>query len=168
MTTPSGLPTRALQFYGAARGAVAGRVSTADFYAALNNAAAAFGQEGHGLSFQEVNQLRSAAVGVRNAAERFQRVPEANAIDARMISVPPYARSLDDRNAQPIYNVGINLHTTDDEGNVTSSYRTVRFTGLMNYTKADLLTLVQQDAEALAETYGTEYAGHDVLELLAV
>lgn len=168
MTTPSGLPLSTLQYWGAARGAVANRVSTADFYGALRDAATSFGAESHGLSFQEVNQLRSAAVGVRNAAERFSRAPEANAIDARMIAVPPYARSQDARNDQPIYQVGITLHTANDDGEVSSDFRYVRFTGQMNLTKGDLLQLIQEDAEALADTYGTTYVGHDVAELLAV
>lgn len=167
MTTPSGLPLSALQYWGAARGAAAQRVSTADFYAALNNAAASFGAESHGLTFQQVNQLRSAAVGVRNAAERFQRAPEVNAIDARMIGVVPWARGLDARNALPIYQVGINLHTVDLDGNQDTRFVYVRFTGQLDITKSDLLTFVQQDAEQMALDYGVQYAGHDVLELQA-
>lgn len=167
MTTPSGFPQRALQYWGTARGAVAQRVSTADFYQALNDAATTFGLESHGLTFQEVNQLRSAAAGVRNAAERFDRAPDTNAIDARMIGVVPYARSLDARNDQPIYQVGVNLHTTDLDGNTDTRFVYVRFTGQMNLTKGDLLQLVQQDAEQMALDYGVQYAGHDVLELQA-
>lgn len=168
MTTPSGLPLSALQYWGAARGAVANRVSTADFYAALNSAAASFGAESHGLSFQDVNKLRSAAVGVRNAADRFSRAPDSNAIDARMIGVVPYARPQDDRNALPIHQVGLTLHTVDLEGNQDSRFVYVRFTGQMDPTKGDLLQLVQQDAEQMAIDYGVEYAGHDVHELLAI
>lgn len=168
MTTPSGLPQKALQFYGVARGAVANRVSTADFYGALNDAASQFGLEGHGLDFATVTQLRSAAVRVRNAQEAFDRAPGGSAITGDQIGVEPYARSQADRNDSPIYQVGINLHTTDQEGNVSTDYRRINLVGQLNMTKDDLLTLVQQDAEAMAQIYGTEYAGHDVLELLAV
>lgn len=166
MTTPSGLPTRALQYYGAARSAVSQRASTREFYDALNTAATAFGQEGHGLSFSEVNQLRSAAVQVRNGAERFGRSPETNAITADMISTPPFARDQIARNAQPLYQVTINLATTDDEGNVTEGYRAVKFNSLEGLTKGQLNTLIGQDAEALADAYGTEYLSHDIVEIL--
>lgn len=168
MTAPGGLPLKALQFYGAARGAVAQRASTADFYAALQAAAVGFGQETHGLDFKTVTQLRSAAVSVRNASEAFDRAPGGSVILAEHIGVEPYARSLADRNAMPLYQIGINLTTIDLEGNETTDYRRIQFTGQLNLTKNDLLTLVQQDAEALAQVYGVEYAGHDVLELLAV
>lgn len=169
MTTPSGFPLRALYFWGAARGAVAQRVGTADFYAALNNAATAFGLPGHGLSFQTVNQLRSAAATVRNASERFDRAPAGNAIDASMIGVPPYARSLDAQAAMPVYHVGINLTTADMQtGEQSTDYRIVQFTGQLPATKADLLAQVQLDAEQLASVYGTDYVGHDVQEILAV
>lgn len=169
MTAPGGLPLKALQFYGAARGAVAQRVSTAGFYQALNNAAAGFGMEGHGLTFQEVNQLRSAAAGVRNAGESFTRAPGSNVIEAKYIGVEPYARSIADRDAQPLYHVGINLTTADrNTGELTTSYKRVQFTGQLSITKDTLLTLVQQDAEQLAAVYETEYIGHDVLEILAV
>lgn len=168
MTTPSGLPVSALQYWGVARGAVSARASTAEFYGALNDAAESFGNGGHGLSFQEVNQLRSAAVGVRNASESFLKTAADTVISARQIAVPPYARSQDDRNSSPMYSVGIMLHTMDDEGETTSAYRQIRFTGQMDFTKGDLLALVQQDAEALADAYSQQYAGHDVVELVAV
>lgn len=68
----------------------------------------------------------------------------------------------------PIFTVGITLHTADEDGQVSSGYRQIRFTGQLPATKSDLLSLVQQDAEALADTYGAQYAGHDVLEILEV
>lgn len=169
MTTPSGLPIRALQFFGAARGAVNQRVSTRDFYAALNAAATQFGLESHGLTFQNVNQLRSAAASVRNAAEALARAPETNAISAQEIGVTPYARSQADRNAMPIYHVGINLTTSDMQtGETTTDYRRVRFTGQLPATKGELMRFLAQDAEALAETYGNDYVGHQLVEILAV
>lgn len=168
MTTPSGFNRRSLLFYGAARGAAAERASTAEFIAALRAGASALGLSELGLNLQSINQLRSAAVRQRNAQERFQRAPDVNAIDASTIGQVPYGRGLAEQAALPIYQVGIQLHTIDDEGEVSSRYTTVRFTGQLEMTKADLLGQVQQDAEALADNYGESYAGHDVVELTAV
>lgn len=168
MTTPSGLSRAALQYWGAARGAASSRANTQDFYQALRDAATSFGEDSHGLSFGEVTQLRSSAVQVRNAAERFSRAPEENAIDARMIGVVPYGRTQDAKNALPIHQVGVNLDVADEDGNITSKYIQVRFTGNLEMTKGELLTLVQQDAEQAARDYGLEYAGHTVTEILAV
>lgn len=168
MTAPSGLPLSALQYWATARGAVGARLSTADFYQALRDAAVTFPGNASIPNFTTVNQLRSAAVSVRNAQEAFQRSPDSNAIDASMIGRVPYGRSLDAQAALPIYHVGINLTTADmDTGEATTNYRMVQFTGSLPATKDELLRAIGQDAEALADTYGQLYAGHDVIEILA-
>lgn len=168
MTTPSGLPLSALQYWGVARGAVANRVSTAEFYSILRAQAEILGPNANIPDFATVNQLRSNAVQARNAQERFQRSPGANVIDASMIARVPYGRSLDAQAAMPIYHVGINLHTVDmGTGEQSSQYRIVQFTGALAISKDELFNQVGQDAEALADAYGQTYAGHDVIEILA-
>lgn len=169
MSRVSGLSNRALAFYGAARGAVALRASTAEFFQAITDAAQAFGYESHGLSFAEVNQLRSAAVRVRNAADRFNRADGSTVLDASMIGREPYGRSLDQQAAQPLYHVTITLHTADPmTGDISSEFRRVQFAGDLAISKDDLLAALDQDAQQLADTYGQTYAGHDVIEILAV
>lgn len=168
MTTPSGLSRRAIAFLGAARGAVAQRATTAEFYTALRAHATALQLDELGLTFHEVTQLRSAAARMRNAQDRFQAAPEANAIEANQIGRAPYGRSLDQQAAMPIYSVGITLQTMDNEGEVTTRYTQVRFTDNLPSTKGELLTAVQQDAEALADNYNEQYAGHAIVEVLAV
>lgn len=168
MTTPSGLPRRALAFFPSARGAAAQRMSTADFYQALRDAGATFGNAPGGLSFQDVNQLRGAATGLRNAAERLARAPESNAIDATMIGVTPYARGLAEQATMPLYHVGVTLNTITNEGDEQSRYTVVQFTGQLPPTKGELFAAVQRDAQALADAYEEQYAGHSVVEILAV
>lgn len=168
MTTPSGLPRAALQYYPAARGAVGQRASTADFYQALRDAGTTFGPNAGALSFTDVNALRSAAAQERNAAERFQRAPDHYAVDASMISRAPYGRELAAQAAMPIYQVGINLTTAHTEtGDETSRYVTVQFTGQLPATKAELMEQIGLDAQAYADNYGESYAGHDVVEIRA-
>lgn len=168
MTTPSGIPRASLQWLGAARGAASNRASTADFYQALRDAGALIGKNQGGLTFGEVNQLRSAAASLRNAQERFQRAPDGDALDASHIGQAPYGRSLDKQAAMPIYNVGITLNTITNEGDDRSRYTTITFTGQLPPTKAELLLQVEQDARAYADQYEEEYAGHDIVEILAI
>lgn len=168
MTTPSGLPLSALQFWGAARGAVAGRASTAEFFQALRDAADQFGGATSVPDFRTANQLRSAAASVRNAGEAFQRSPGSNVIDAAQIGRVPYGRDLSAQASMPLYHVGVELTTFDVETyRYNTDYRTVQFAGTMVMTKDELLAAVGQDAEALAETYGQFYSSHRVVEILA-
>lgn len=168
MTTPSGLPLSALQFWGAARGAVAGRASTAEFFQALRDAADQFGGSTSVPDFRTANQLRSAAASVRNASEAFQRSPGSNVIDASMIGRVPYGRDLSAQASAPLYHVGIQLTTADPTtGETTTAYRTVQFSGAMVMTKNELLAAAGQDAEALADTYNQMYVGHEIIEILA-
>lgn len=168
MTTPSGLPLKALQFWGTVRGTVAERGSTADVWAAINSHAANLGLESTGLTLQSFNQLRSAAVSVRNSGEAFRDAPGGSAVTAEHIGLTPYARPLADRNATPQWLVGFTHITADDEGNESEQYRTVRFTGQLPATKNDLLNAVTQDAEALADQYNSNFIGIDNPELLAI
>lgn len=168
MTTPSGLPLKALQYWGTVRGAVAQRASTADVWAAINDYAANQQMTSTGVSLQDFNQLRSAAVGVRNAGERLAKAPAGNAIDSSMIGVTPYARAQTERNNTPQWSVGIYHTTSNDAGDESTDYRMVRFTGQLPATKADLELAIEQDAEALAEKYGRTHVAVESYELLAI
>lgn len=168
MTTPSGLPTKALQYWGVAMGAAEQRANTADTWAAIRDASAQFGNDRLGLSLQDFNQLRSAATGVRNSSERLNRAPEANTIDQSMIGLTPYARSQADRNATPQWSARFLHLTTNTEGDETEEWRMVRFTGQLPTTVGELMTAVQQDAQALADKYGTEHVSFSGLALLAI
>lgn len=168
MTTPSGLPLKALQFWGTVRGTVANRGSTADVWTAINSHAANLGLEKTGLTLQSFNQLRSAAVSVRNSGEAFTDAPGGSAVTGEQIGLTPYARPLADRNATPQWLVGFTHITADDEGNESEQYRTVRFTGQLPPTKQDLLDAVEQDAEALADQYNSHHVGTSDHEVLAI
>lgn len=168
MTTPSGLPLKALQYWGTVRGAVAQRASTADVWGAIRDMAAASGLPNLGISLQDFNQLRSAAVGVRNAGETLAKAPAEWGLNSSMIGVTPYARSLADRANTPQWSVGMYHTTADLEGNESTDYRMVRFTGQLPATKADLELALEQDAEALADKYGRTHVGIESYELLAI
>lgn len=168
MTTPSGLPIRALQYWGVASGAVAARATTAEVWAAINAAAQANGQESAGLTLGDFNKLRSAAAGVRNASEYLAQGNPESVIEDAMIGSPPWARPLSEQNAAPMFQARF-LHTTaDDEGNESADWRTVTFSSGLPPTLDAFHTALQQDAEALADKYNSQHVDVDSITIMRV
>lgn len=168
MTTPSGLPLKALQYWGAAYGAVQQRASTADVWAAINNQAGSVGSESAGVNLQTFNQLRSQAVGVRNAVESFDANTGEHAITGDQVGNVPWQRDQGTRNAAPKFQVTFLHETSDLEGNVTEQYRSVYFTGPLLMTKQELLDQIERDAEALADNYNSVHIGTSGHQVYAV
>lgn len=168
MTSPSGLPLKALQFWGATQGAVANRGSTADVWAAINAAAAANGMASPDLSLGDFNRLRSMAAGVRNSSEAFGRGQIGSAITSDMIGTPPWARPLGEQNALQMTQVTFLHTTTDGAGNLFNDYRSVMFTGPLPATKAELLDQLNEDSQALADKYDSAHVAIDNIALLGV
>src|SRR5487761_1974693 len=131
MTTPSGLPLKALQFWGTTRGAVAQRLDTAGVWAAINSHADSLGLAKAGINLQTFNQLRGAAAQVRNASDAFNSSPGGSAVTSEHIGLTPCARSLGDRNNTPQWLVGFTHVTANMEGEESEQYRVVRFTGTL-------------------------------------
>ena len=168
MTTPSGLPTKALQFWGVASGAVADRQSTAEVWAAINTAATNMGMDSPGLSLRDFNTLRSHAASVRNASEALASGFVDSQITGEMIGTPPWARSLDERNAAPLYQARFLHDTADAEGNITSDWRTVVFSSGLPPTLSAFNDALGQDAQALADKYNTEHVGVSQVTIMAI
>lgn len=168
MTTPSGLPTKALQFWGVATGAVASRATTAEVWGAINDAAAAMGMSSPGLSLRDFNTLRSQAASVRNASERLDSGQFESQITGDMIGTPPWARDLAERNAAPMYQVRFKHDTADSEGFITSDWRTVVFSSGLPPTLAAFHDALDQDAQALADKYNTDHVAVSSVTILAI
>lgn len=168
MTTPSGLPQRDLQYWGTIRGGVAQRESTAQLWGRINDVATTLGMPSAGLSLNSFNQMRSSAAGIRNSSERLAAAPGEYALDAQFIGSTPYARSLQAQADAPQWRVGFQHTTTNEAGDETTDYRSVRFTGQLPATLDDLHRVLGQDAEALADKYGTYHVGYDSVEILAI
>lgn len=168
MTTPSGLPRKALQWWGAAMGAVSQRASTADVWAAINAAAAAQGQATAGINLRGFNALRSAAVQVRNSSEALAFGSDTAPVDVTMIGRAPWGRPIGDQNAAPQYQIRFLHTTTDENGDEQSNYRTVVFTGQLPSSKSALLEQTERDAEALADKYNSEHVATSEHTIFAV
>lgn len=165
MTTPSGIPRSALQYWGTVRGAVGQRASTADVWAAINAHAATQGRETAGITLQGFNAMRSRAVQVRNAAEALNSGLGGSQIEGHMLGNVPWQRDLNAMNAMPMYQATFTHTTANLDGEESSETRTVTFTGALPGTLDDFNTALNHDAEALADKYGTVHVGITDIEL---
>lgn len=112
---------------------------------------------GGSLSFQEntaISVLYGYARREVNAGNLFQAAQPGQAIDAGMISTPPYARDLQEQNTYPLYHVKFEYTYLDSAGIQQTSYRTSVFPDQLPETAGELTQAVLDDAEAMAAKYG--------------
>jgi hypothetical protein len=112
---------------------------------------------GGSLSFAEntaISQLYGYARREVNAGNVFQQGEPGQAIDASMVSTPPYARDLQEQNTYPLYHVKFEYTYLDSAGNEQTTYRTSVFPDQLPETVGDLTAAVLDDAEAMAAKYG--------------
>ena len=169
LTTPSGLPIRALQYWGVVQGAAAQRLTTQQTWQAIRDAAAANGMDSPGIGLMSVNKLRAAANDVRNSSIRFNTALDDYTLTGDMIGLTPYARSLAERNAAPEIHAKV-LHSTMNiaTGEINEDWRIVRFTGALPSGVGEMRTLIEQDMQMLAEKYNSTHVGVSSIELLEV
>lgn len=111
---------------------------------------------GGSLSFQEntaISVLYGYARREVNAGNAFLAGSPGQAIDASMISTPPYARDLQEQNTYPLYHVKFEYTYIDSAGNQQTSYRTSVFPDQLPETIGELTQAVLDDAEAMAAKY---------------
>lgn len=168
MTTPSGLPRKALQYWTSVYGAVNQRASTADVWAAIRNQVESVHGSSFGITLQDFNQLRSQAVAVRNSVEHFNGSPLESGLTGESIGQVPWQRDQGTRNASPIYQVRFAHTTVNEQGDESTDYRSVTFTGGLPETKQALIDAVNRDAEALADNYDTQHVSISGLQVYSI
>lgn len=126
---------------------------------------------GRTISFKE-NQAISQLYGyVRreiNAGNQFQAAASNRAIDANMVSVPPYARDEVEQATYPLYHVRFEYTYIDQAGNTQTSYKTSVFNDVLPGTVGELTADVLDDAEAMANKYGHTLLSAIPIAILAV
>lgn len=132
------------------------RLSTQDLFTNIRARADELGLFSPGVSASAISTLRGIAGGMIRAAQTLNQTDPSIAIDASMISVPPWARSAAEQAAMPVYHIGFDHTVQDDHGEVTTVRQTIVFPGALPATVGELQDRVRAEAALMAaESPGT-------------
>lgn len=154
--------------WGSIVGQVAERASTAQVFAAVNQAAEDAGFDtGPGL-WQAVNEMRSMAAVMRNGAEAFQAANPDATFTWQLAPLDINARDPETRALFPEYLVRFDMTYLDDQGEEVTSTKTMRGDWAPGMTVQDVLGEVNEAAEGLAMEYGVELISVDNLRPVSI
>jgi hypothetical protein len=122
--------------------------------AMANNIATDLGQN---LTFREntaISELYGYARRIINAGNTFTNAAPSQGITSDMISVPPWARDVQEMATSPTYNVKFTYTYLDQAGNEQTATKTSVFPNGLPGTVGELTSQVLDDAEAMANKYG--------------
>lgn len=156
-----------LQYWGSIEGAVRTGANTAQVWDAIRSHQDALGDSAPAIDIRDVSRMRTRAAEIRESSRQLASTDPIGPVLGNYMAVAPWARDLADRNTLAIYQVRFE-HTFEDEGQVTSQYRTVTFQGQLPPTVQDLYDQVDNDAEAMADEYGTAHQGIGNISILAI
>lgn len=163
--TPAG--RKALAYWGEIEFAARERLTTADLWASLQDAAERLGLSSPGITVQGISNLRAFAGSIQRAEQRFERARDTENIAGHHIGDAPWARSLPEQNALNIFQVRYQ-HTFLQDGEEQTEWRTSVFTGRMPGTVGELRAAISEDANELARKYGVEHVDFGAVQILRV
>lgn len=164
MPDPERPRVRSDYFYGVILQSALERDTTAQMWERIRGAAEASGLDIGADAFTRVNELRSNAVSVANAARNLARAREADAITSDMLGRPIYARPLQAFEALPQYEARIRIQM-QTPGGVADQWVRVVFGADRPDTVGGLLDELELFAQDMAPGYGGELLGWDNLVL---
>lgn len=137
--------------------AVNERQTTAQLWDTINQAAAARGYSGTSGGLSLFNELRSLAVGIRDAAARFAAAADETQIDTTMYAPDLNAQYPYGRTTVPNYRIRYQQTVQTLQGQIVSVYRQLNLPGFLPSIKRDVLAEVEASAQANAERYGEQH-----------
>jgi len=156
-----------LAYWGTIQSAVSQRVSTADLWAAVRDAADAEGVSLKGSTAIDMGRLRSIAGSMRNAQEQLQQGRPDQVITGSMIATDLSARPLQDQLLAPSWIVRFE-HDVTVNGELQTLWRSSVFESSLPPTIGDLRSSVEADAVALADDYDVTHVGVGRMQISAV
>ena len=151
-------------WWGAIQGSVRARATTAEVWSAIRDFGAREGLTYPPGMFQEVNRLRSAAVGLRVATQRLGTALNTDAITGSMVGQTIYTRPGASRDLLRQYHVRVNYEAVR-AGQLEQSYITLPYTGSLPGTVGELRDDAQIATEALVEGYGASLTSIGAIEI---
>jgi hypothetical protein len=156
-----------LLYWGNIQQSVSARASTADLWANVKAAAAAEGNSLGGVRMTDMNGLRSIAASQRSAMDNLQAARVDSVITGNMLGRDLSSRGLTDQSLAPRFLVRFE-HDVTVGGQLQTFWRSSFFDGSLPTTKGDLMSAVNQDAQALADDYDVTHAGVGRIQISAV
>ena len=158
---------KALAYWGVIELAAEAHAPTADLWEWIRQAAADLKLASPGVTVQGVSVLRGYAGQIQSRAALFAALAGSKRVTARVMSDPPWARSLGEQRAMPKWAVRFK-HTYIQNGAEITEWRTSMFGGRINHTARQVRDEVELDALNLARKYGTAHVGVDSLQVMSV
>lgn len=158
---------RALQYWGPIESVTLRGGSTQELWQAINDQAAALGYDKAGISIQNVNRLRQAAVELRETGNRLDRLGPDDLLTGQEIGTAPWARPLADQIATPMWSARFE-HIIQRGGVEISEYRTTTFNGIVPRSRRELEDALDEDGQQLAGEYDAEHVGIGEYRVMAV
>lgn len=151
-------------YWGAIHTAATQRLSTAETWQAIRDSATAQGLSSPGVSAAAVSVIRGYAGRMARATEAFGKADLGYQVTQDMIATPPWARPLAVQNAAPQYHVTYQRQALDLNGNLTTSWSTLKVSQADLTTVGDLTNLALQSArDMLAATPEEESPTREIL-----
>lgn len=166
MTNPGRLNLAAM--WGEIQRGVSERLSTAELWGIVRDAAQARGFEGVSGGLSQMNALRSTAAAIRDAAGRFNRADMSALITPEYFAPDINAQSITGRSLTPVYRARFVQTVRTVSGESVATHRTVSFPFQLPPTKSMLIEELNLNAQAMAETYGEEHEGIGEIEITVV
>lgn len=136
--------------FGSIQTAVSQRMSTADVWRHLRDAAASAGRDLTGVNAVDVGQLRSIGAGLRDATAAFALGAMGSPIPSSAIAQNIYSRSMMAQSLAPAYHIRFTMGLVVNGVADTRQYTYV-LPGMLPQTKGELVDSLSAYGQALAE-----------------
>lgn len=154
-------------YWGVIQREVQNKASVSKIWASVKAEAAKEGGDLSGVRIFDMNQLRSLAVGMRNASINFMKAGANDTIDSTMISQDINSRGLRAQNELPVYSIRIAQNVVDN-GAENTVWRTFQYTGSIPSTKSALMAELEANAFVLANHYNQVHQGIGAVQISVV
>ena len=158
---------KAMAYWAQIDRAVTDRMTTADLWSLIRDAAEEQGLASPGVTIRGVSEVRGVAAGRLRASDYLARLEPHMAITDRAWSEAPWSRPLGQQSALPIFHVRYQHTTLGPEGE-TTTWRTSVLNGSLPATMGDLQSILDEDTSELSRKYGVEHVAYGAIQILAV
>jgi len=158
---------KALAYWPQIELAAAERMTTADLWSTIQDAAEELGLSSPGVTLRGVSQLRSIATQIQASGRRLETLADAADLTGQHIAEAPWSRSMAEQNALGIYQVRYQ-HTTLTADGPETNWRTSVFYGQLPGTVGELRDAIEEDAGQLANKYGVSHLDFSNVQVLSV